>query len=819
MSPSDPIKLRSNGYRSSESVRERVKRRAVNALRRRGMAWGILALSLVLTAVIWHQTDRHIERRNQERFAYRIAEIETSIEERMLEYEQVLRDGSAFWHASQHVSRQEWHDYVETGQIHEHFPGIQAFAFAKVIAPNELQTHIDSVRAEGFSEYRVYPQSDRDFYTSIIYIEPFDWRNQRAFGYDMYSEPVRREAMQRAARTGRATISGKITLLQETEEDVQAGVLCYLPVYEKGTEVATPGQREESLKGWVYAAFRIDDLMRGIVGSDVSDISFRIWDAVMDSNPQRIYSSGSDGGDRFAESDKGYCHRSALTVSGRDWIVDFATTPSFFDVDDNNIRAIVVICGLVIDLLLFLFVLSIGNQRESAVELARKMTVDLKESEARTRSILENASDAILSVNADGVVSVANDAAQWMFLPKLAKRGEADLVDVQFGDLISGLSFADMIDVSRAYQSLEHRNDDGIAVRCRRDDGTQFPCRMSIGPFDGGEGYIVIARDETARIAFAKELAETNRQLVKASHKAGMAEVATSVLHDVGNSLTGVSTSSNLIAAMLEDSAVSTLSRAIDVMNEHRDDLSDYLQNDKQGKRLPDFLTQIASTLDREKQRLEEENRHLGDHVGHIDRIIRAQQDQASSSIVLTREFAAELMEQAALVNLGRHSEFEIAIERDLDSSATIVTDRNKVLQILINFVANAQDAVREIDDVPRQVHLSTRIRGDYVEFAVTDNGPGIAKDVLPKLKQFGFTTKNDGHGFGLHSCDLTAKALQGRLEIENNESGRGACFRLVLPLVLSREIEFEKVCAIQLEEDADSPFDDAHASENLAEM
>ncbi|MFG0287820.1 MAG: CHASE domain-containing protein [Rhodopirellula sp. JB044] len=816
MAPSDPIKPRSNDNRGRDTVWARVKRRAMIALRRRGVAWGILGLSLVLTAVVWHQTDRNIERRNRDRFAYRIAEIETGIEERMLEYEQVLRDGCAFWNASEHVSRQEWHDYVEAAEIHEHFPGIQAFAFAEVIARDELQRHIDSVRSEGYPGYQVYQQTERDFYTSIIYIEPFDWRNQRAFGYDMYSEPVRREAMQRAARTGRPAISGKITLLQETDEDVQAGVLCYLPVYAKAANIATPMQREEALVGWVYAAFRVDDLMRGIVGSDVSDVSFRISDAAVDSELQRIYSSGRD---ESSQSHNGYHHRNALTISGRDWIVDFTANPSFFDVADNNIRAIVLICGLIVDLLLFRFVLCIGKQREAAVELARQMTVDLKESESRTRSILKNASDAILSVTADGGVSAANDAAQWMFLPESAKRGEADLVGVQFTELISGLSFADMIDVSKAYQSLEQRNDDGIAVRCRRDDGTQFPCRMSIGPFDDGAGYIVIARDETARIAFAKELAETNRQLVKASHKAGMAEVATSVLHDVGNSLTGVSTSSNLIAAMLDDSAVSTLSRAIDVMNEHRDDLTDYLLNDQQGKRLPDFLTQIASTLNREKQRLVEENRHLGDHVGHIDRIIRAQQDQASSSIVLTREFAAELMEQAALVNLGRHSEFEIAIERDLDSSATIVTDRHKVLQILINFVANAQDAVREINDVPRRVHLSTRIRGDHVEFAVTDNGPGIAEDVLPKLMQFGFTTKNDGHGFGLHSCDLTAKALQGRLEIENNASGRGACFRLVLPLVLSREIEFEKVCAIQLEGDVDNSLDDALVSTKSAAM
>lgn len=771
-------------------------------LRGRAMALAIFCLSLILTVFVWHQADRHIEQRNQDRFGYRIEEVKYSIEERMLEYEQVLRDGVAFWNASNYVSRDEWRDYVKMTEIREYFPGIQAIGLSLVVPKEERDELTNNVRREGFPEYRIYPEGDRDNYTAIIYIEPFDQRNQLAFGYDMYSESVRREAMDRAARTGKPAISGKITLVQETGDDFQFGVLCYLPLYERGANVSDERSRKAALKGWVYAAFRMNDLMRGILGDVTNDIAYRIYDTGNDSEIELLYESCEAAGQPPRGKSVGFFQSHVMPMSGRDWEIDVTAKEGFFSATDDTIRPMVAISGLVIDVLLFLVVSSIGRQRSAAIKYAKQMTEDLHDSESRTRSILENATDAIVSVDSGGRVSVANDAANWMFSPLAASGGNAELVGVRFGDLIEDMSFAGVIEAGVRSRKNASDSEDGIAVRCRRDDGSLFPCRMSIGVVEGGDGYIVVARDETARFEFEKELAETNRQLVKASHKAGMAEVATGVLHDVGNSINGVSTSSNLIAAMLDDSAVPTLSRAIGVMNEHREDLPGFFAHHRQGKHLPEFLTQIESTLRSERERLIEENLHLGSHVGHINQIIRAQQDEACSSIIATREFASELMEQAALVNLGRHAEFDITLERDLDSTVTIETDRNKVLQILINFVANAQDAVREVNDRPRRVRLSTRVSGDQVEFSVVDNGPGIAPDVLPKLMEFGFTTKSDGHGFGLHSCDLTAKELQGELRIKNNESGHGACFTLALPLELDSEPGVTSAAVLQRDDD-----------------
>ncbi|QDT06954.1 Sensor protein FixL [Rubripirellula lacrimiformis] len=745
-------------------------------------AWGVLVVSLLLTGLAWHLTNRHVDRRKRDHFNFRIAEVQSKIEERMLQYEQVLRDGAALYTASEKVTRQEWRDYVRLCQIPEYFPGIQAMAVSIVVHPDDKQSHIDSVRAEGFPHYQLHPEGDRDLYSAILFIEPFDWRNQRAFGYDMYSEAVRREAMDRAARSGEPAVSGKITLVQETDHDVQAGVLCYLPVY-ANRPLSDAEERREALRGWVYAAFRLDDLMAGIVGDNITDISFQIFDTADISQTQILFDS--EGADPKSAKDLsgGFIQRKIVPVSGRDWTIQFAATSGSFASVDPFLSPSVAIAGLLIDILLFLVISSIGRQRSTALRLAEQMTREFKESESCTRSILENASDAILLVAMDGKIAIANEAANRIFQPEQSSVGANPLTESSFDDYLDKQTFAEIIHTATSSDGFANGCEDGILARCRRHDGTTFRCRMSIGAVDGDDGYIVIARDETARLAFEKELAETNRQLVSASHKAGMAEVATGALHNVGNSLNGVSTSSSLIEAMLDDSPISSLSKAVTMINQNRDNLGHYLVHDKQGKHFAAYLTQVTAALVDQKEKLAEENSQLGDHVRHINQIIRSQQDQASSAVVVTEESVSELMTQAALVNFGRHPDYDIVIEHNFQTPTTIMTDRNKVLQVLVNLVANAQDAVRDVMDTARTVSLYVEDLDNEVRFVVSDNGPGISAVDLPRIREFGFTTKTDGHGFGLHSCAIVAEELHGDLQIQNNASGVGARFTLILPL------------------------------------
>jgi CHASE1-domain containing sensor protein len=147
--------------------------------------------------------------------------------------------------------------------VDERFPGIQGVGYFQRIAPDQLQAHIAQVRSDGFHDYTVRPAGDRAEYYPIVFIEPLDVRNQRAFGFDVYSEPVRRAAMEEARDTGTTSVTGKIILVQETGEDVQAGFLMMVPIYEDENPAMTVEERRAGIKGFVYSPFRMNDMMNG----------------------------------------------------------------------------------------------------------------------------------------------------------------------------------------------------------------------------------------------------------------------------------------------------------------------------------------------------------------------------------------------------------------------------------------------------------------------------------------------------------------------------------------------------------------------------
>lgn len=199
-----------------------------------------------------------------ERFAFKAAEAQYAIKQRLLAYEQVLRGGVALFSATDFtVTREMWHIYVAGLAIERNYPGIQGIGFSERVLARDREAHVARIRAAGFPDYRIRPEGARGEYTSIVFLEPFDWRNKRAFGFDMFSEPVRHEAMTRARDQGQPAVSGKVILVQETKEGIQNGFLMYLPVYRPGASVGSVAQRRAALLGYVYAPFRMRDLMQG----------------------------------------------------------------------------------------------------------------------------------------------------------------------------------------------------------------------------------------------------------------------------------------------------------------------------------------------------------------------------------------------------------------------------------------------------------------------------------------------------------------------------------------------------------------------------
>ena len=213
------------------------------------VAWIVLLLGISLSAVNSYYVKRDIEQKAIESLGFAADQVMTRIEERLDAYALVLRGAAGLFYASEYISRSEWRSYYSVLEVSESITGVQGVGFAVLIPPDQLASHIASVQAEGFPDYHVRPEGPRDIYTSIVYLEPFNERNQRAFGYDMYSEPVRRAAMafRMSAGRGLAALSGKVALLQETETDVQVGTLMYVPIYRNGAVLNNVADRRAAL--------------------------------------------------------------------------------------------------------------------------------------------------------------------------------------------------------------------------------------------------------------------------------------------------------------------------------------------------------------------------------------------------------------------------------------------------------------------------------------------------------------------------------------------------------------------------------------------
>jgi two-component sensor histidine kinase/CHASE1-domain containing sensor protein len=336
-------------------------------------AWTFLALSVAATALAWWISDRAQAERVRDRFTFRTVEIESAISRRMLECENVLRGGSGLFAASEGVTRAEWRTYVSRLHIDEYYPGIQGIGFSARLPAGGLEAHERAVRAEGFPDYAVRPPGPRPEHHAIVFLEPFSGRNLRAFGYDMFSEPTRRAAMERARDTGLPSVSGVVKLVQETEQDVQRGFLIYVPVYRNGAPVGTTEERRAALQGFVYSPFRSRDLMAGILGNEIVDVDWWIHDGGGPAGGELLFASNATAP---WPPPPGLSRSVAVERGGRRWTLDFAPRAGWVSPEDRSQPLVVAVGGLVIDLLLFAI---IGMQRRGAAT-ARRMTDELKAS-------------------------------------------------------------------------------------------------------------------------------------------------------------------------------------------------------------------------------------------------------------------------------------------------------------------------------------------------------------------------------------------------------------------------------------------------------
>lgn len=392
--------------------------------------------------------------------------------------------------------------------------------------------------------------------------------------------------------------------------------------------------------------------------------------------------------------------------------------------------------------------------------------------EDRYRDLFENANDIVFAMDRRGRLTAINRAAE-----EITGFRRAELLA---GGLLDFVAPDRREEARRLFERLFGGEDAPprfeTALLAR--DGRRIALEVVLRPtLTRGQvtGFDGIARDVSAREAAAAELAAANGRMVELSRRAGMAEVASSVLHNVGNVLNTVNTSTAMLAEKLRDSRAANVARAVDLLD----------ASPMERAKVMTYLKGAAAELVGERGALQGEVETLARSVEHIKEIVAVQQGYARAPGGTEETLSASAVLAEALRMLG---DSPVEIVRDLADDPTVTVEKHKVVQILINLLRNARQACQEKSDQggdgPRVTVRVERAVPGRLRFTVRDNGVGIAPETLARVFEHGFTTRKDGHGFGLHGAALMARELGGALEAASEGPGRGATFILDLPLV-----------------------------------
>lgn len=407
----------------------------------------------------------------------------------------------------------------------------------------------------------------------------------------------------------------------------------------------------------------------------------------------------------------------------------------------------------------------------------------LRESEARTRAIVDTAADGMITIDETGVVQSINAAAIRIF-----GYAESEVVGEKVSILMPSPTDKEHATYLQRYleTGVQGVLDGGREVIGQRKRGETFPMTLNASEARAGGRRLFtgIVRDITKRKEAEAELERLNERLVISSREAGMAEIATGVLHNVGNVLNSVNVSATLVSDKIRKSKVVNLAKVTELMREHTDDLGTFITENEKGKKLPAYLDKLAGHLATEHGSMMAELEELTKNIEHIKKIVSTQQSHAGGYGVVETVSVSEVIEDALTVNATSFGRYGIEMVHNYADLPSVTLDKQKLLQLMVNLVRNAKHAVLDNGiDVKRLTLRTSRCGDERLCIEVIDNGVGISEENLTRIFSHGFTMKPDGHGFGLHSAVLAAKDMHGSLAVHSDGPGLGATFTLELPL------------------------------------
>jgi PAS domain S-box-containing protein len=723
------------------------------------MAALVFLAAMIVTFMVANNAARDAESDLESTFGYRARDLSVLLVRRMAVYEQVLQGARGFLRGSVEVSQRDFADYYGVLRLNERFPGIEALGIATIVAPGRLPAHVAAMRAAGFPGYEVKPPGPRDIYTSVTHIQPFEGRNLRAFGYDMFSEPVRRAAMEAARDSGMAVATGRVTLVQEGAQDVQPGFLMYVPVYRTGLPRGSVEERRAAIAGWVYAPFRMDDLMRGLGGEHASDLEVEIHDGTQPHDGALLYRSP---GARPARARAMFTHTDVLTAAGRTWTLSVRSAPRFEATLDKRPTAAIAATGVGLGLLLSLVVWLLATERRRALQLAGAMTLELRASRDRIDAerqrihlILLNAYDAFLAVGPDSRVTDWNAQAG-----KLFGWTEEEALGREAVELITAPEWRERWRAH--FAAFTSRGECALLaapteITLADRHGRPLPVEIAVTalPAAGGFGAIAFVRDirprkeaEERERQRQQRLVETRTALDRSLKLEAVGKLTGGVAHDFNNILHIISANVQLMMRNEE----STRKRLLSIMDAV-----------ERGKKLAEQLLAFAR-----RQPLHPSVVNLAQLIARMD----------------------SLLHRAA----GDAIEIVFTIP---DGLWNTLVDPNQLENVLLNLVINARDAMNNqgriaialdnvrVDDTSELALTNVR-PGEYVKVAVSDTGSGMPPEVMERAFEPFFTTKPEGQGtgLGLSMAHGFVKQSGGHIRLAS-APGEGTTVTIYLPRAL----------------------------------
>ncbi len=750
--------------------------------------WIALSASIALTLLVFFIFLNSSNEFLNQKFIDETDEISIRIDERMLEYEQVLRGAQGLFAASVHVDRNEWNQYVTAQKIQERFPGIQGIGFSKVIGNAEaVKIHEEEIQSEGFEDFRVHPPGNRDTYHSIIYVEPFDERNQKAFGLDMSFEENRRDAMERARDTGEPAITGKIILVQESSSDVQAGFLMMLPVYKNNLPHETLENKIENLDGYVYAAFRMNDFMAGILGSIPKNVDFKIYDSeILENNLMFDYKSANkiDLDDLQPQIKE----LGTINFGGKEWLVEFRALENFSNVSERIMPFLILIAGLSMSGFLF-YTFNSFNASARRIEKLVKATEQIsKGEEIKIESELKNPRhETSVLANAfeemQNSLKLKNEEIQDNF-NQLTKSNE------RLENFKSALDKHAIVSITDLEGNITYVNDLFCKIsKFSREELMGKNHRILKSDYHPPEFY----EDMWNTITAGKIWNKLIKNKAKDGSEYWVWSTIAPLLDEKGRKDAYIAIRTDISAQKENEEIIQRQVQQMEEINKSKEEFTAMISHE-----LKTPITPIVLWTDalREPGMLGELNAEQLDAVEKISSCADQLQGLVTDmfdvyKLDLNRltftfdEIEVPKMLEEVLQNSQKLAgPKNISLQNSSNQEIVITSDRRRVIQVLRNLINNAIDFVPEKTG---KIEINSKDKGEFVEFYVKDNGKGIsAEDQQNLFKKFyqtdtSYTREHGGSGLGLTICKGIVEGLGGKIWLES-DLGKGTTFFFTIP-------------------------------------